>query len=65
MTVRHIATVWTLTQITRLAWATVRAAPQLGDAVERLELRLEAWAMVRGVDVRDVLAPLIEPLSAA
>jgi hypothetical protein len=58
MTLRHMATVWTLTQGVRLAWVMARAARQLGDAGECLELRLDTLALARGVDMLDVLTPL-------
>ena len=65
MTLRHTATVWTLTQGVRLAWVMARAARHIGDAGERLEVRLDAVAMARGVDMLDVLEPLTAPLSVA
>jgi len=65
MTLSHTTTVWMIRQGVRLAWATARAAQQLGYAGERLESRLDAVAMVRGVDMLDVLAPLTELLSGA
>ena len=65
MTLSHTTTVWMIRQGVRLAWAAARAAQQLGDAGERLESRLDAVAMVRGVDMLDVLAPLTELLSGA
>jgi hypothetical protein len=65
MTFRHMATVWTLTQGVRLAWAMARVARQLGDAGERLESGLEAVAVARGVDMLAVLEPLTAPLSVA
>ena len=58
MTFRHIAAVWSLTQGVRLAWAMARAARQLGDAGERLEVWLDAVATARRVDMLDVLEPL-------
>ncbi len=69
MTLRHMATVWTLTQGVRLTWAMARAAQQLGDAGDRLSNRLDAAvnraAEARGIDMWDVLGPLTDPLSVA
>jgi hypothetical protein len=65
MTRSHTTTVWTIRQGVRLAWAMARDAERLGNAGERLEARLEASAVARGVDMRDVLAPLNAPLSRA
>jgi hypothetical protein len=42
-----------------------REATRLGDAGERLERRLEALAEAQGIDMRDVLEPLLPvPLRA-
>jgi hypothetical protein len=65
MSFKHTTTVWTIRQGVRFAWAMARAARQLGDAGECLELRLDATAVARGVDMLDVLEPLAAPLSAA
>jgi hypothetical protein len=63
--IRHTTTVWTSRQGIRLAWALARASERLGSTGERLETRLEHIAAARGVDMRDVLAPLNAPLSRA
>jgi hypothetical protein len=65
MTLKHTTTVWLIRQGVRLAWAMARAAQRLGDAGVRLEVRLDAMAAARGVDMLDVVAPLTAPLSAA
>ena len=54
-----------LTTGVRLAWAMARVAERLGDAGARLEYRLEAMAMARGIDMGDVLAPLTKRLRTA
>ena len=58
--VKHSTARWTLTTSLRLAWAMARVAKRLGDAGVRLEYRLEAMAVARGIDMGDVLLPLTE-----
>ena len=65
MALPHNTTVWLIRQGVRLASAMALAAERLGNAAERLERRLEAAAGAQGVDMRDVLEPLTEPLSLA
>ena len=57
--------VWLIRQGVRLAWAMARASERLGSAGERLETRLDAFAVARGVGMVDVLEPLTAPLSRA
>jgi hypothetical protein len=65
MTFPHNTTVWLIRQGVRLAWAMARAAETLGDAGIRLEVRLDATADARGVDMLDVLEPLTRHLRAS
>lgn len=65
MALPNSTTVWLIRQGVRFAWAMARASERLGSAEVRLETWLEAVAEARGVDMRDVLEPLIEPLSVA
>jgi hypothetical protein len=59
MSFKHTTTVWTIRQGVRFAWAMARAARQLGEAGERLEVRLDAMATARGVNILDALEPLL------
>jgi hypothetical protein len=65
MDLPHMTTVWIVRQRVRFAWAMAGAARQLGGAGERLEVWLDAVAVAQRVDMRDMLAPLTEPLSEA
>lgn len=65
MTVKHNTARWALTTSVQLAWAIARVAERIGDAGVRLECRLEAVAMARGIDMGDVLAPLVVRLRTA
>jgi hypothetical protein len=65
MTVNYCTTRWVLTQGVRLAWAMAQVARRLGDAGVRLEVRLDAVAVARGIDMLDVLRPLTERLPIA
>jgi hypothetical protein len=65
MTLKHTMTVWLIRQGIRLAWAVARVVGRLGEAGGRLEVRLDAVAAARPVDMLDVLAPLAAPLRMA
>jgi hypothetical protein len=69
MTVTYSATRWALTTGARLAWATARVATRLGDTGERLSNRMDATvnrvAEAQGIDMMDVLAPLIARIPVA
>jgi hypothetical protein len=55
------AMIWAIRQGVRLTWAMATAAEWLGSAGERLDRRLEATADKRGIEMRDVLEPLLLP----
>lgn len=59
MAFNDTTTVWLIRQGVRLAWSLARVSERLGSAGERLEARLERSAADRGVDMRDVLQPLV------
>jgi hypothetical protein len=65
MDLPHTTTVWIVRQGIRLAWAMASLAERLGDAGVRLEVRLDATAAARGVDMLDVLEPLTRDLSVS
>ena len=59
MTVRNSLTARLLKRGVGVAWRMAREARRLGDAGERLETRLEALAAAQGIDMQDVLEPLL------
>jgi hypothetical protein len=59
MSFKYTTTVWTIRQGVRCAWAMARAAQQLGEAGERLEVWLDTMGTTRGVNMLDVLEPLL------
>lgn len=65
MTVNHNTARWALRTSVRLAWGMAGVAERLADAGVRLEDRLEAVAMARGIDMMDVIRPLTERLRTA
>ncbi|GGI30190.1 hypothetical protein [Bradyrhizobium guangdongense] len=55
----NLATIWALRATVKLAWGIARTARALGGLGERLEAAVDAQAYRSGVDIADVLEPLI------
>lgn len=64
MELRNLAAIVALRTTVKLAWTIARAAQALGALGERLESVVERQAHGRGIDIADVLEPLIADATA-